>query len=376
MLHPTNSRRGFTLIELLVASAIMAILVALLLPAVQQAREAARRTTCRSHLRQIGIALQNYHDQYEMLPAGTVNPTGPIRNVPTGYHHSWYVALLPYLEQAALDQQVDPQRSIYDAVHDPVRRRVLPLLLCPSDGVGARSTGTRQALEPALCNYAGNHHPWEAPIDADNLGVLYLNSFLPLTKIPDGTSHTIAVGEFRRAMDDLGWASGTRATLRNTWLAPNQTPGGDVYYHDPSFHSLALSDQGYAGWYAEPPEQDDESAEDDPQMSAAEVESAPDDETPFDEMLGDEEMSFDEYLQSGLHMAAEVPMQQSGLRPEILEMLREDPQLIVGGFGSPHAGGAQFLLADGSVRFISENIAAQVWHQLGHRADGELPEEY
>src|SRR5690606_31086948 len=251
MLRSTKDRPGFTLIDLLMASAVMAILVALLLPAVQQAREAARRASCKSNLRQIGLALQNYHDQYAMLPAGTVNATGPIRNVPEGYHHSWCVALLPYLEQSALDQQIDPQREIYDATHDRLRRHVLTVLLCPSDEVRTHATRTPRRLQPALCNYAGNHHPWEAAIDVDNFGVLYLNSFLPLTRIPDGTSHTIAVGEFKRAMDDLGWASGTRATLRNTWLAPNQTPGGDAYYGDPAFRDLALSDQGDAGWYAE-----------------------------------------------------------------------------------------------------------------------------
>lgn len=365
MLHSTNRARGFTLIELLVASAIMAILVALLLPAVQQAREAARRSTCKSHLRQLGIALQNYHDQYEMLPAGTVNRTGPIRNVPAGYHHSWYVALLPYLEQAALDQLVDPQRSIYDAFHDPVRRQVLPLLLCPSDEAGVSASRTQQALEPALCNYAGNHHPWEAPIDVDNLGVLYLNSFLPLTRIPDGTSHTIAVGEFKRAMDDLGWASGTRATLRNTWLVPNQTPGGDAYYDDPSFHDLALSDQGFAGWTVSPPEPAEAPADEGTGMPDAELVPGT-----------DEDPSYEEFLMSGAGLGMDEPAEESGLRPEVLARLRENPQLIVGGFSSPHAGGIQVLKADGSVTFISENINSQVWHQLGHRADGELQAEF
>jgi prepilin-type N-terminal cleavage/methylation domain-containing protein len=365
MLPFTTCRRGFTLIELLVASAIMAILVSLLLPAVQQAREAARRSTCKSHLRQIGMALQNYHDQYEMLPAGTVNPTGPIRNVAEGYHHNWYVALLPYLEQAALDQQVDPQRRIYDPAHDPVRRQVLPVLLCPSDDAGVSAPKAQQALEPALCNYAGNHHPWEAPIDLDNLGVLYLNSFLPLTRIPDGTSHTLAVGEFKRAMDDLGWASGTRATLRNTWLPPNQTPGGNAYYQDPSFHHLALSDQGFAGWTLPPSEPVEESAEDDFGMLGVEV--APG---------ADEELSFEEFLMSGGGLGMDEPVEESGLQPAILARLRADLQLVVGGFSSPHTGGVQALKADGSVTFISENIGAQVWHHLGNRADGELQEEY
>ena len=93
------ARRGFTLIELLVVIAIIAVLIALLLPAVQQAREAARRTHCKNNLAQIGLALHNYYDMWETLPPGTVNPEGPIRWEEQGYHFSWTVALLPMLDQ-------------------------------------------------------------------------------------------------------------------------------------------------------------------------------------------------------------------------------------------------------------------------------------
>ena len=211
MTRSSNRRRGFTFVELLVVSGIMAILVVLLLPAVQQGREAARRTVCKNNLKQLGLALQTYHDQYSMLPAGTVNATGPIRNVPAGYHHNWVIALLPHLEQSAAEQLFDPRRDVYDVAHNDIRRHVIPTLLCPSDAVTrSHATVTIESLEPALTNYAGVHHPVEAPIDVDNRGVLYLNSFLPLTQIHDGTSHTVAIGEFKRAMDDLGWASGTR----------------------------------------------------------------------------------------------------------------------------------------------------------------------
>src|SRR5829696_3130788 len=94
-----SGREGFTLIELLVVIAIIGVLIALLLPAVQAAREAARRSQCVNNLMQLGLALHNYESAHEVLPPGVVNPTGPIQNTPHGYHFSWLTQILPYIEQ-------------------------------------------------------------------------------------------------------------------------------------------------------------------------------------------------------------------------------------------------------------------------------------
>jgi prepilin-type N-terminal cleavage/methylation domain-containing protein len=111
MLQRQAKRRGFTLIELLVVIAIIAILIALLLPAVQQAREAARRSECKNRLKQLGLALHNYHDVYKWFPPGTVNPRDPNPNGANGSGTAaigapWSCQLLPYLEQKAMFDQV------------------------------------------------------------------------------------------------------------------------------------------------------------------------------------------------------------------------------------------------------------------------------
>lgn len=143
-----------------------------------------------------------------MLPPGCVNPTGPIKHEPKGYHVSWIVQILPQLEQQNFFSMFDFQHGVYDPQNAIVNTQNLPLLRCPSTGAG----GAR----PGITNYAGNYHDIEAPIDADNNGVLFLNSSIKLDDVTDGTSHTAYVGE--TAGGALGWASGTAATLRNGGL--------------------------------------------------------------------------------------------------------------------------------------------------------------
>lgn len=190
--------RGFTLVELFVVIAIISLLVALLLPAVQQARDAARRASCRNNLMQIGLALQNYEMAHERLPPGSVNPTGPIRSESKGYHMGWMVQILPQLDQANSYANFNFSVSVYDPVNVPAVSTPSRVFYCPSAAGGS---------------YAGCHHDVESPIDSDNHGVLFLNSDIRYRDIRDGLSTTIFVGE--HGGDWLGWASGTRATLRN-----------------------------------------------------------------------------------------------------------------------------------------------------------------
>jgi len=274
-----RSPEGFTLVELLVVIAIIGILVGLLLPAVQSAREAARRVSCMNNLVQVGLATHHYDFAYEHLPAGVLNPTGPIVNAPVEKHVSWIVQILPFIEQRAIYRRFDFEAGTYAAANDELRKNAISTLLCPSF---PQSHSTED--DWGSCNIAGCSHSTEAPIDTDNDGLLFLNSEITYGEILDGSSHTILAGEILASPTTLGWASGTRATLRNT---------------------------------------------------------------------------------SGFQQAA------NGLDG----LSVPTGSLEVGGFGSFHPGGANFIFADGSTRFIVERIDPEFFRQLGNRSDGELPLE-
>jgi prepilin-type N-terminal cleavage/methylation domain-containing protein/prepilin-type processing-associated H-X9-DG protein len=334
---PGFSRRpGFTLIELLVAIAIIAILIALLLPAVQQAREAARRSQCKSHLMQVGLAVHGYYDAFAMLPAGCINPRGPIRNTPSGFHHSWMAAILPQLDFLPVFNAIEPDAGAYDRVNRKAAEIVIPLLLCPSDNAASKRSIAPGMKGAALTNYAGCHHPTEAPIDTTNHGTLYVNSFLTFDAIPDGMSFTIAVGEMRRDPIDLGWISGTRATLRNAAARINSTKVNRPYANDP------------------------ETVVEEPEVGDTEgVANAPGSAASYD-VISDK----GEEGEGALLPGAPAPPQAT------------NAAVTVGGFGSAHTGGAHFLLVDGSVRFLSENVAPAVFSQLADRADGGVLPEF
>jgi prepilin-type N-terminal cleavage/methylation domain-containing protein/prepilin-type processing-associated H-X9-DG protein len=206
----TRLRPGFTLVELLVVISIISILVLLLLPAVNAAREAARRTQCMNNLMQLSVAIHNYEYHFESLPSGTTNPDGPIRNVEEGLHISWIVKILPYLEENAMYQRFDQVAGTYAPVNRQLRTYPIVSTVCPSSPNDQSSDD-----DIAQSNYAGCHHDVEAPIDKDNHGLLFLNSKVTYAEIFDGSAKTILLGEILPDATLLGWASGTRATLRN-----------------------------------------------------------------------------------------------------------------------------------------------------------------
>jgi prepilin-type N-terminal cleavage/methylation domain-containing protein/prepilin-type processing-associated H-X9-DG protein len=220
LLRTRPPRPAFTLIELLVVIAIIAILIGLLLPAVQKVREAAARSQCQNNLKQIGLALHNYHDAYKCFPPGYVSTVATADpNFTTAPGWGWATFLLPYLEQAPLYNQLEPAIRANVAITDPsvatAIQTYLPLYVCPSDitpqGPFAIYRLPAGALSYPLIYSQASPGPLMAgpssyaacvgrdeDSDADGVrgsGVFYCNSKTRLTDIVDGTSTTILAGE-------------------------------------------------------------------------------------------------------------------------------------------------------------------------------------
>jgi prepilin-type N-terminal cleavage/methylation domain-containing protein len=234
--HPMfRSRRAFTLVELLVVIAVIGILVALLLPAVQAAREAARRTQCHNNLKQIGLALQNHHDVLGALPAGW-NAAVPDGDPGWG----WAAYILPYLEQNNLWDQIRPGTAIDDALHATVRRTVIAGYQCPSDPTSKKfvlddDTGSPM-FEVARANYSGVFGTFDIEIDPSNGdGTFYHNRRTRLADITDGLSNTIVVGERSSRLGSITWlgmVSGADEAMAHPVGVTDHAPNDPVHHFE------------------------------------------------------------------------------------------------------------------------------------------------
>jgi len=320
MIFQKNSRwraqQGFTLIELLVVIAIIAVLVALLLPAVQQAREAARRSQCKNHLKQLGLALHNYHDTFKTFPPGEINgqntiacPTGS-RSAANPQRAPWTVLTLPYLDESPRYQAFKMEEPFFSFIASTdsginliEQQRPLGKLQCPSDPVNKPSVPNTNyrgvqgggPVSAAACNVEGVR-VWFTN------GIFHVNSSTRMGDVTDGTSSTFLVGETR-------WFIASQTyTTPQTWASGPHISTG--IYHSVSTVTAAV-DQINDPFY-----------EFDPGISAPDAGKA-----------------FATTTRS---------------------------------FGSHHTGGAQFALADGSVHFLNENMNLSVLHNLGARNDGKI----
>lgn len=334
-------RRGFTLIELLVVIAIIAILIALLLPAVQQAREAARRTQCKNNLKQIGLALHNYHDTHSVFPQGKVLD----RNVRypgcpgwvNGSGFSWRVMILPQIEQSALYQQnTQPNSGIYTcgpfaagaANRLVLLRASLPAYLCPSDA--SLFVGSEKPT-----NYAGvgggtkNSHGWN---DAQTARGIMGFPGTRMRDIADGTSNTGMVGEVHRGVLFNRYSGGPDKItgLRCQWWAAESG-----FCHADTFFPPNAANPNKANNKGQNP----------PQEGAANDLGCLSGQGPCADQVS---------------WVDDVADNEPGAR----------------GVSSAHTGGAQILLGDGSVRFVSENIDINNWRGIGTMNGGEVIGEF
>ncbi|MBI3862300.1 MAG: DUF1559 domain-containing protein [Planctomycetia bacterium] len=212
-MRPSRFRRnrGFTLIELLVVIAIISVLAGLILPAVQQAREAARRAQCKSNLKQIGLALQNYHGAYLKFPPGYVSNFDATGN-DLGPGWGWGAMLLPQLEQTNLHSTINFGQPIEAAANAAPRVARGPVYLCPSDSVkptwpavmrDATGKPTSTICEVSSSGYVAVFGVSEPGIDGE--GVFFRNSGIAMKDIGDGSSSTLLVGERAQSSCEATW---------------------------------------------------------------------------------------------------------------------------------------------------------------------------
>ena len=247
-------RSGLTLVELLVVIAIIGVLVALLLPAIQSARESARRTQCSNNLKQIGMACLNYHDSFSGFPSGYIASVPYSVTVPTMPGWGWQSLILPMMEEVGVHSAIHFELPI-EAPRNSIIQTVISGYLCPSDQV--------EPVDFLLTDVGGNAITYAAPSsyaacvgsDASEVdaatgnGVFYRNSHTRISMITDGTSHTTIIGDRGWGQVHGIWAGApdsavTRAGEFNPWQSATATAPALILAHNNWINILTDSDGG------------------------------------------------------------------------------------------------------------------------------------
>jgi prepilin-type N-terminal cleavage/methylation domain-containing protein len=307
-----RNRRAFTLVELLVVIAIIGVLVALLLPAVQAARESARRSSCTNNLRQLGVGLHLFHDTYNRLPAGTVWEPGAGGNQ-KGSEATWVTQLLPYIEQVNVYQAGDLNLGFGQGTANHPNNKIttafLNVMRCPADVHPVIICSWGASVAWARGNYGANNGigpmTETTTIDTNSRpqGVFMLQSKYRLGDITDGTGNTVLLSELLKSPG-------------NDWRGVMHYPEGSLYHHNQTPNS-----------------------------------PVPDE--------------FRQGMCLSIQRAPCVPTSTSW-----------NPKRITLTARSSHPGGVMILLGDSAVRSVSNNIKLATWRALSSPQGGELLDDF
>jgi prepilin-type N-terminal cleavage/methylation domain-containing protein/prepilin-type processing-associated H-X9-DG protein len=360
----SGRQRGFTLIELLVVIAIIAVLVALLLPAVQQAREAARRTQCRNNLKQLGVALANYETSSRTYPPGRIVYISPTDDrtasangsatTGRGDCFSAFAQLLPQLDQSPIYDLINFNSGPDTAANDQVVGDQAPVFLCPSDT--GRQSLAQDGIFVGITNYVMNTGTTFSvstnnPSGNSVTGIFYENSRVRIADIVDGASNTICLSE--QVLSDAGDSTGTAVSnasgnwtggLPSTGFAltsgNNNTSAGPELINYPgdcvAGNKLQLT-RGNRLLYGAPGH------------------------TMYNHIRGPNDTQID--CRGGLPHSVRNFYWWSRLSHNVASH-------------SKHPGGVHSLFADGHVQFISTNVNLATWQALGSRNGSEVPGDY
>jgi prepilin-type N-terminal cleavage/methylation domain-containing protein/prepilin-type processing-associated H-X9-DG protein len=321
-------RQGFTLIELLVVIAIIAVLIALLVPAVQKVRESASRTQCLNNLKQIALAGLNYHDTFRSFPPGVG---------PQPFASSWQALILPYLEQGNTFNKFDTTTNVLSVVNAAGRDQEIPVYLCPSDPSSGVSVDPITGVPYGRCNYFGNMGTnawWREKAGAGQVkdpmttGVFALASKTCLRDILDGTSNTAFVAEVKRGARPNSDRTDVVQVAIGTWGAGNPATNPNNVTPPPACNTPTTT-LNYLG---------------------------------LEYCVGD--------LFNSMYTHT-VAVNNPGRDCIIFTV--DQAHLAARSY---HPGGVHVAFADGSVRFIQDRINFSTWQALGTRSGAEVVDDF
>ncbi|WZO98591.1 DUF1559 domain-containing protein [Isosphaeraceae bacterium EP7] len=322
---PGRRVRGFTLIELLVVISIIAVLIALLLPAVQSAREAARRMQCTNNLKQIGLAMHNYHSSQDAFPIGRTGLGFSYPNCPNANRRTWAFSILPYLEQANVFQTINFTLNFYEWENATVMRVRIGAFNCPSD---PGATITLSASTPQTIRSNGNYM-----VNWGNTNWYQDMVVSGVATNPFSTPEQPLLVQYQAAPFTANKANGISSMVDGT---SNTVMMSEVICCQPKGDLNSDTDHRGDIW------------NDDQNCSAFNTFTAPNSLIP-------------DYV-PGYCVGKD-------LKPSNPHCLNKDPGYTAA--RSYHPGGVSTLLCDGSVRFIKSTISLQTWRAIGSMSGGE-----